>query len=202
MALGDPDDVLRSLRRYVAQMLGSPPWSVRIQRTRVADDQRPVAVVEESAPLLTPFARAATITQGDVQKSQAYSIVCYPVLEADASESRQEAGRVRSLLDAGFSRGLVTDDTPPKNIGAPFAFPIYDFAGVPVVGPAAARKGPDTPYQHALIDRAFNVRAIQDPEDELRFTVVATVTASWWQPGRVRPPAPIAARLPGAPAVQ
>lgn len=185
---GDPEDVLRSLRRYVSLLLGSPPWTVRIQRTRVSDDERPVAIIEESGPLTTPHSRAGTINQGDVQKQQTYTIVCYPALSATAGESREVAGTLRSLLDAGFSRGLVDDSTaPPTNIGAPWRFPLYDFAGVPVTG--IGRRGPSMPYGYANVDD-FNVRPVQDAMDELRFTVLATARVSWWQGGRVPPTGP------------
>lgn len=192
---GDPDDVLRSLRRYVAQTLGSPPWSVRVQRVRVADDERPAAVIEQSSGLTTAHSRAGTRQQGDMQKLQTFTVVCYPTVEETAAESRQEAGRVASLLDAGFSRGLVTDDDPPKMIGAPWRVPVYDFSAVPITGPD--RGGPVEPYSYANVDPTFNVRPIQDPLDELRFTVVATVPLSWWQGGRVPPTAPTAAHLGG-----
>ena len=201
MAGGAPDDVLRSLRRYVWLTLGStdvtPAWTVRVQRTRVADDERPVAVVEESGPLTTPFARA-TITQGDVQKMQSYAVVCYPVIETTAAAAAEGARQVAALLDAGFSRGLVTSDDPPVLIGGPWRLPIYDFAGVPVTGTASERKGPTEPYMHADIDLTFNVRPIQDALDELRFTVVANLRVNWWAGGRIPPAKPKVADYPGS----
>lgn len=192
--MNDPDDVFRSLRRFVAMMLGSPPWTVRLQRTRVEDDQRPVAVLEPGV-LTTPFARR-TIPQGDVQKQQTFTVVAYPVLGTTAPESAETARQVASLLDAGVSRGLVTDDVPPVNIGAPFRVPIWDYAGIPLTGANRAPAG--APYAHADVDQTFNVRPIQDAMDELRFTVVATLRMSWWQGGRAYPPQPVAASMPGA----
>lgn len=189
MAGGEPEDVLRSLRRYVAQTLGSPPWTVRIQRTRVLDDERPIAVVEEGGPLTTPRSRAGMVNQGDVQLMQSYAVMCYPAMASDAADSRYEAGRVRSLLQAGFSRGLVTDDDPPVNIGAPWSVPVYDFDGVPVSG--EGRAGPADSYMYASVDQTFNVRPVQDPLDELRFTVVANLRMTWWAGGRIPPAAPL-----------
>lgn len=193
--MNDPEDVLRSLRRYVAQMLGSPPWTVRLQRTRVADDERPVAIVEESGPLTTPFARARTVNQGDQQKQQSFTVVCYPPLGSQPVDSAETARQVASLLDAGFSRGLVTDDTPPVNIGAPFYFPVYDYAGVPITG--SGRAGPQDFYTFAEVDNTFNVRAIQDAVDEKRYTVVANLRVRWWQAGRIPADAPIAESVTG-----
>lgn len=195
MAGGDPNDVLRSLRRYVGLMLGAPPWTVRAQRTRAVDDQRPVAVVEESTPLSTPRSRAGGWPQGDVQKMQGFAVMLYPAIETDPASAAQAARELAGLLDAGFSRGLVTDDVPPVMIGAPWRLPVYDFAAVPIVGAAADRKGPADPYMHANIDETFNVRAVQDPLDELRFTVVANLRVTWWAGGRIPPAAPIVADI-------
>lgn len=194
--MNDPEDVIRSLRRYVALMLGSPPWSVRAQRTRVADEERPVAVVEGSGPLSTPFARTARVRQGDQQKARPFTVVCYPVVVWEsAAEAAHGARELVTLLDAGFSRGLVTDDVPAVNIGGPFRVPIWDYAGVPIVG--ASRAGPADPYSYANVDPSFNVRDVQDPLDELRFTVVASLRLTWWQGGRVPPAAPVATSVPG-----
>lgn len=206
MAASDPDDVIRSLRRFVWLALGIDPatlkpWTVRTQRTRAADDQRPVAVVEEATPLSTPHSRA-TIPQGDVQKMQGFAVVCYPVLRTSAPESAQEARRVATLIDRAFSCGLVTDDVPPVNIGGPWRLPIYDFRGVPIVGDAATRQGPADPYMHANVDETFSVRAVPDAMDELRFTVVANVRLTWWLGGRIPPAAPIVSDIPPTSLVQ
>lgn len=192
---GDPDDVFRSLRRYVSLTLGSPPWTVRLQRTAVADDERPVAVLEPGV-LTTPFARRA-VNQGDVQKQQTFTVVCYPTLGATAAAAAEIARAVAGQLDAGVSRGLVTDTG--VNIGAPFRLPVYAFGGVPVTG--ASRQGPTVPYMHANVDQSFSVRPIQDAMDELRYTVVATLRVAWWQGGRIPPTAPTATRLIPTPAV-
>lgn len=186
---GDPDDVLRSLRRFAALALGAPPWKVRLQRTRVSDDERPVAVIDPGV-LATPHSRAGTVRQGDVQKQQTFTIVCYPPVATTAAVASEEARKLTYRLDASFSRGLVTDDVPPVNIGAPWRIPVYTFEGVPIEG--ADRAGSPDPYMHANVDETFTVRVVQDPLDELRYTVVATLRMTWWQGGRVRPDAPLA----------
>lgn len=196
MAGGDPDDIYRSLRRYVSLVLRSPPWTVRLHRARVADDERPVAVLEPGL-LGTPQAREGGFDQGDVQKSQTITVMMYPAVQDTASASAELARQITNLMDAGFSRGLVTDDVPPKNIGGPYRLPVYDFAGVPLEG--EDRAGPDDPYMHARVLRAgFTVRAIQDPLDELRYSIAATIPLTWWMGGRIPPTAPIAVGVPGA----
>jgi hypothetical protein len=192
---GDPDDVLRSLRRYVAMILGSPPWTVRLQRVSVSDDERPVAVLEPGA-LTTLFARRA-VNQGDVEKAQTITVVCYPVVGADTPNSAEAARQVAGLLDAGVSRGCV-DATTGAFVGGPWRVPVYAFAGVPLTG--QTRQGPSSPYMHASVAQTFSVRPIQDALDERRYTVTATIPLTWWQGGRVPPPAPRATRglVPGA----
>lgn len=198
MANGASQDIIRSLRRYTSLILGSPPWSVRIGRVRVSDDQRPVAVIDPSGPLTTPFARTGTITQGDVQKGRTLTIMAYPEVAATAQEAEIAAEELAELLTAGFERGLVSDAHPPVNIGGPFRVPIYDFAGVPLTG--AGRAGPSTPYMYAnMSESGFAVRPLQDALDELRFTVAVTVPLTWWRSGRTRPPAPTVTDLPPHP---
>lgn len=183
MSAGDPDDILRSLRRYTSLLLQSPPWTVRVQRVRVDDDERPVAIVQESGPMTVPHSRAGTLQQGDVQYQQALAIACYPVIGESAAASAEAARQVRTLLVAGFTRGLRTDDDPPVNIGGPWRVPIYDFDGVPIQG--AGREGPVDPYAHMNVDDSFNVRPVQDAVDELRYTVMANLRVSWWAAGRI-----------------
>lgn len=196
MAGGDPADIRRSLRRYVAQILGAPPWTVRMQRTRVSDDERPVAIVEQGI-MTTPYARAGMQAdyQGDVQKMAPFTVVCYPELGDTAAVSGETAQQLADLLDAGFGRGLVTDDVPPVYIGGAYRVPIYDFAGVPLTG--ADRAGPTDPYMHANVDEAFSVRPIQDALDELRYTVTCSLRVTWWAGGLITPSAPLATAMPG-----
>lgn len=195
MAGGDPTDVIRSVRRYVWLMLGGSPWTARIGRVRASDDQRPVVIVDASSSLTTLFARA-TIPQGDVQKARTLTVVAYPTLGATAQESTIAAEGLAALLEAGFERGLVTDSTPPQMIGAPWRVPLYDFAGVPVTG--ADRAGGSAPYGYANVtETSFNVRAVQDAMDELRYTVVATVPLTWWRAGRSGPGGPLVTDVPG-----
>lgn len=190
MAGGDPDDIRRSLRRYVALLLNSPPWTVRLQRTRVSDDERPVAIIDPQM-LTTVWSRAGMRSgpSGDQQKAQPFAITCYPVLGDTAAAASEIATTLAHLLDAGFSRGLVTDDVPAVRYGAPWRIPVWDYVGVPVSGPG--RAGPASSYAHASVDQ-FNVRPIQDPLDELRFTVVANLRVTWWAAGLAADAAPLA----------
>lgn len=188
------DDIHRSLRRYVSQALGSPPWRVRVVRQNVTNDDRPVAVVEP-ASTATVVAARATIPQGDVTKAQSYSVMAYPELGDTAAESGQIATQVAQLLLDAFQLGLV--DEEGAFIGAPERLPVYDFAGVAVVGPIEERIGPDEPYGYLWIDD-IAVRPLQDAEDPLRFTVACDLRLSWQSAGRERPAAPMVGSLSGS----
>lgn len=192
---GAPDDILRSLRRYVSLALGSPPWTVRTERQNVADDERPVAVVEPSTPITTPaaHARAGHMNQGDVQKMQGFSVMAYVAIAQTARESRLAAAGAGELLDDAFTVGLV-DAATDAPIGAPFRVPVFDFAGVPVAG--GGRAGPEAPYMYAWVED-LSTRPVQDPIDPVRFTVTCDLRLSWWRGGRIPPAAPIAQQMPG-----
>lgn len=189
------DDIHRSLRRYVAQVLVKP-WVVRMERQPVENDAREVCVVEPASGLTTGRHRVS-IPQGNVEKLQAFSAMAYPAMMSTARESRHEAQRIATLLDQAFTLGLVEphEEGPPTNIGAPFRVPVYDYADVPVSG--KERAGPADPYGYAWVDPGLSVRTIQDPLDYLRFTVACDLRLSWEQGGRIPPSAPVAAGMSG-----
>lgn len=192
------DDQQRSIRRFVMNAFGSPPWRVRVGRARVADEDRPVAVIESVAPAVTLQART-TIPQGDVQRQQTIAVSLYPTMVDDAGEplSEQAAGQAAASAAERLSNallfGLVFDDGTV--LSAPLRIPVYDFSGVPLTGPT--RAGPDEPYGWLDVEDA-PVRALVDPDDVRRWTVTGTLRVSWWQSGRIRPPAPTASTMPGA----
>lgn len=192
-SLGDQQ---RSIRRFLANALGSPPWTVRVGRARVADDDRPVAVVELAAPAVTLQARS-TIPQGDVQRQQTFALALYPPLdgvEGPLSEpaASQQAASVAELLSDAITIGLVFDDG--ALLSPPLQVPVYDFADVRLTGPT--RAGPDEPYGWLQVDD-YPVRPIVDPDDPRRWTVMCDLRVSWWQGGRIGTPAPAAGSMPG-----
>lgn len=190
----DADDIHRSLRRYFAAVL-APPWIVRTERQPVEDDKRRVCVVEPSSGVTTGKHRVS-IPQGGVEKIQSYAAMAYPLLGETARESRAEAQSIASLLDQAITIGLVEpqESGPDKNIGGPFRIPVYDYEGVPVVGPD--RGGPADPYGYVWVND-LNVRPIQDTLDYLRFTVTCSMRLSWEQGGRIVAAAPLATAMPG-----
>jgi hypothetical protein len=178
-----PEDVHRSVRRWLSMVLEGPPWRVLTERRVIADDARPQAVVEPSSPLVTTFARAA-IPQGEVAKMRSFAVQAYPTIGASAQESRLEATRVEGVLDDAVTHGLVNPlpDDVFEDIGGPFRIPVWDYAGVPVKG--SGRAGPAQPYGMLRVqDHSF--QSIQDTLDEVRFTVTGTLRLTWDAAGRV-----------------
>jgi hypothetical protein len=171
------DDRHRSLRRFVMNALGSPPWVVRTERQPVQDDERPVAVVEVTSPVATTQARA-TLPQGDVRRTQTFTLTLYPVIEATAAESRQLAAQTAELLLQALGAGM--SDDAGGVLSYPERIPVYDFQAVPVKG--ALRAGPADPYGHLTVED-YPVRPIQDPDDPLRWTVACDLRVSFWQAG-------------------
>lgn len=191
------DDRHRSMRRFLMNAVGSPPWLVRTERIPVPDEQRPVAVVEVAAPAITTRWRTS-IPQGNVEKAQTFSLTLYPAMVDDegapltAAAARLGAHEAAELLDAALTFGLAFDDgsvlSPPRMIA------IYDFEGVPVEGPG--RAGAVEPYGWLTVDDA-PVSVIPDPDDHLRWTVACDVRVSWSQPGRVGEADPLVGSMPG-----
>jgi hypothetical protein len=191
------DDRQRSIRRFVMNAMGAPPWRVRVAREPIADEQRPVAVVEPAAAAGTTRWHTS-IPQGDVEKVQTFVLTLYPEM-VDEQGDALTAGAARLVvaqwaerLDAAITVGLVNDDG--SRLSAPRMLPVYDFAGVPAEG--AMRAGAPTPYGWMWVDDA-PVQMIPDPDDHLRWTIVCDLRVSWSQAGRLVPPAPIAASMHG-----
>lgn len=177
------DDRHRSLRRFLMNALGSPPWTIRTERQPVADDDRPVAVVEPATPVVTLRSRTS-IPQGPIERQQTFGVVLYPALGTTAADSRLLAAAAAEALDRAIMVGLVEDDG--SLLTAPEMLPVYDFDGVAVKG--STRAGAAEPYGW-LMAEDYPVRPLQDPEDPLRWTVTCDLRVSWEQPGRERPAA-------------
>lgn len=192
------DDRHRSIRRFVSNAMGSPPWRVRTERRPIPDEERPVAVVEPGSPAGTTRWRTS-VPQGDVERVQTFSLMLYPEMVDDAGDplsapgSRLAVARWAERLDSAIVVGLVHDDG--SLLSAPRMIPVYDFAGALLAG--AARAGGGTPYGWLMVEDA-PVQMVPDPDDHLRWTIACDLRVSWSQAGRLRRPAPIVGSMPGA----
>lgn len=106
------DDRHRSMRRFLMNALGSPPWRLRTERQPVKAEERPVGVVEPAGPVATTRART-TVPQGDVDKTQTFSIMLYPETGDTAADSRLIASEVGQRLDDAITGGLI--EPPPAD---------------------------------------------------------------------------------------
>lgn len=185
------DDILRSVRRYLAMTLEAPPWTLRVERREVKDEERPVGVVVAGA-LSTSKARTSLI-QGDVTEVMPVTITLYPAV-ADATADgiragRLEASKLKSHLNELINTGLTVEaqvEERTVQFAGPFRMPLWDYEGVPLTG--EERAGPDDPHAVMWVDEASaNVQAIQDLEDATRWTVVANFRVSIERPGRTAP---------------
>lgn len=178
------DDRHRSIRDFVALVLGAPPWRVRTERQPVPDDQRPAAVVEETGPATQgrlPARRSSP--QGMVDRQGSYTLTAYPVLGETGADARLEAQTIATAIEQAILLGLVDDDGTAWS--GPEMIPVFDYAGVPVKGPD--RAGPESGYGWLAIED-YPVRAIVDPDDFTRYTVVCEMRVSWQQAGRAAAP--------------
>lgn len=180
-AIYDPDDVVRSFRRLVFAMVGAP-WSLSLERREVKDEARPAGLVEIGQTRASS-ARSA-IPQGPVVYAAPVTVTLYPSLA-----SPREAGRTARILAHGLHQLIaVGADGPVFEDGRPAAgperVPLYDFSPVPLTGSAEQREGPEFPHDVLWVED-YGARALQDPMDPQRWSVVLDARVSWEAPGRV-----------------
>lgn len=194
-----PDDAVRSIRRYLSMTLASPPWTLRVERREVKNEERPVGVVTDGP--LVPLRSRSTLIQGQVEEGLPITISLYPEVvdpkaKADAfRETRLEASKLKAQLSELINTGLTVTTEPKKgetrHWAGPFRIPLWDYEGVPVTGKEKA--GPEDPHDVLWVDeRSLSVQAIQDPEDPGRWSVIANFRVTIERPGRVPPPDEIA----------
>lgn len=192
-------DIKRSIQRYLAETLDED-WTIRTQRRQVQDEDRPVAVIQTGQESVLRAREART--QGEVESLVPVTITCYPAVptapedeDPDAPfDSVREAEHAATVLVTHLRRlitiGLtVTTDLEgggKRHWAGPFRIPLYDYADVPLTG--KDRGGPEDfePHDVLWVQRdSLQVRPIQDPEDDTRYTVVCEFRVTVEEPGRV-----------------
>lgn len=191
-------DLQRSLRRWLSLALDDDEWTLRDERAEIADDARPAGYVEASTPMTTGFARA-TVPQGDVQRRITMTQTLYPATTGKPEECGRRARDLADLLDRAVQVGLAipagTLEPGPGLIPSPalapgeeawlvtwpLSIPLWDFSAVSDDEP-----GPPAPRAAAEVESVTS-RAIPDPLDDRRWTVVLELRLTWWAPGRDRP---------------
>lgn len=187
-----PDDIVRSFRRTVAEMLGEP-WALDLERKEVLDEARPAGVIEIGREQVR---RARTsIPQGEVELFAPVTLTLYPELAEPRQAgrtARQLAGRLHDLMKFGADGPVFENGRPASG---PERLPLYDYADVLLIGTAQQRSGPQFPHDVLWVED-YGAGPVQDPLDPERWTVVLEARLSWERPGRVGPDAPIAAPDP------
>lgn len=183
-----PEDVHRSLRRWCTLALDDvtdpgAEWVVELVRREVADQERPVAVVENAGPMIPKRAQRQSIGRlvghGGMDRDlvQPWTLTAYPITEGSARDCALRAERIAAKLFDAVSLGMTVD-------GAPLRIALYEYEGL-----GFTEADPEDPYDYLWVDD-FSGRAIPDSFDDRRFTVVLTLRLSWRAPGRAMPPTP------------
>lgn len=209
-----PDDVQRSIRRYLSQTLTTidpaKRWRLAFLRDQVRDDQRPAGLLEMGIVSGSGTSRVSP-EQGNVIEAAPVTISLWPEMHDDTGAlleprvaeryARALKGQVYDLFRFGLDLPPLPADHlthPGRPRCGPERIPLYDYAQSTTTGTAEQRRGPADPHDWLWADR-YSTRAIQDPEDPRRWTVICELSVSWERPGRVGPVAPVVRELIGTP---
>lgn len=207
-----PDDVQRSVRRYLSQTLPTlnpeKRWRLAFQREQVRDAQRPQGILEMGRVAGSGPSRAGSLQQDLVVEGAPITVTLWPemhdpdgaLLEPRVAErnARMIQGLVYDTFRFGLDLPPLPEDHPThpnRPRCGPERVPLYDYSDSGTVGTAAQRQGPADPHDWLWAD-GYGTRAIQDPEDPRRWSVICELTVTWERPGRIPPPAPIVTGLP------
>ena len=192
----EDSDIKRSLQRYLGETL-EEPWAIRTQRRQVADEDRPVAVIQTGQA--TVLRARESVPQGEVESLVPITITAYPPLPVAPEEEDPEepfdairladlaAEQLKTHLRRLITIGLVVRDKDGRDWAGPFRIPLWDYADVPLTGPD--RGGPEDPHDVLFVQReSLQVRSIQDPEDDLKWSVVCEFRVTVEEPGRIPDP--------------
>lgn len=189
----DPDNIVRSVRRYVTDMLG-PPWAIDLEREELADADRPGGVIEVGAEQVRFIRRS--VPQGNVQAFMPVTLTLYPSL-AEPREAGRTARHLSNalarLIAVGASELLQVNGRPGAG---PEVLPLYDYSDVPLHGTIAQRRGPARPFT-VMWAEDYSTRPLQDPQDPQRWSVILEMRVSYEYAGRATPDGPIVERMPG-----
>lgn len=157
-------DALRSLKRYIALCLGED-WEVRLA-VEQGTFSRPGAQVLAATPQQISGPKYV------MDIIQTFSVHAFPRSGSTVQESLLLAAEAEDLLVEGLRIGV--------DEGKPARVPLYDYDGVAFNESSTTRNYPD--YARVL---DFSVNRIQNPSDELLFTVTAEVRLGWRRNGLV-----------------
>ena len=185
------EDAWRSLKRLAAMALPEP-WQIRLEAAQYSEEERPLVIIDTVGPMARTGVQP-TIPGRQHVVTQTFLLTAYPAVLGDAREARAAAVRALRTLDEMVTIGLV-DDTG-KSVGGPLRLPLWDYAGVPLTGPA--RGNPNGQWKQMMWAESYEGIVLPDPQDDHRYTIPYTLRVSWDAVPRVRPPAPTLEEIEG-----
>ena len=158
----DPIDVLRSVKRHMALVLGSD-WEVRL------DDEMevvPFCFVSRTTPVTetSPTQHLSTFSMG-------VRAVCYLGPKASEEEALIALGAVERTVLRGLKRGEVGG-------GRNLRIPLYDYSAVGMDAAATVDERINDDWVRLT---ALSLNTLADPEDRRSQSLIVTFTAGWRQ---------------------
>jgi hypothetical protein len=179
-----PQDALRSLKRYVA--LTFPDFEVRMSSEK-GTFARPSATV-----LMVPSMQLVSESWVTSRLQATFNVTVYPLQGPSPEASQAAALAVVDALWNAFSG-------PGVALGHPYRVPLYDYDGVPVSGPGAFADESARHYADYLkVEGPPEVTPVQNPDDELLWSVAANIRMSWLRPSLRPTDAPLVADVPSS----
>jgi hypothetical protein len=155
-------DALRSLARYCGEAFGED-WNVDLWSAQ-GTFTRPAIAVRTTGPTLLGGPRHT------VDLTQPVALYVYPPNCGTGEATFAAAAAADDLLFTAFRVGI--------GAGRPMRVPLYDYAGVGLDEPSAARAYPD--FLRVL---DFSIDRQQSPDDENLWTLIAEMRVGWRRMG-------------------
>ena len=184
------EDAIRSVRRYVAAALGSPPWRVMLAAEE-GRFRRPYAVVTNPTGRRTERGGAADTEL----KSMPVVIHLFPPAVDDAgdpfraSEAKLVAERAAHMVEHAISVGIEDPDPSTSVRGFRLLIPLWDYrdatgAWLPLEGPGSTATL-RTPRDYLRVEDAWTVEVQPEQSEDQLYVVVVNLRVQWYRGTRL-----------------
>lgn len=164
-------DVIKSVQRYAALMLGAP-WDIRVTLEN-ATPERPYALVTQNGPSMT----IGSYGEHSLRKQLAATVHLYPAEGRSRAEVEQVAAELEEVLFAGLRAGVLVQPPVVRRGGV---IPLWDFVNDTTGEDNPPRNAPDV----ATIT-SWATRSIPDDVNPRLMTVAADMRLAWFRAGAV-----------------
>lgn len=159
-------DALRSVNRHVAMAFGDA-WEVRLSQQK-GDFYRPFVRVTQM-PTLTMNAESAV----NIRLTSAYQVVAFPSSQSTVDDSQANALAAVDTMYQAFTG-------PGVGKGRVYRVPLYDYTGIPYVGPEAFATENDRVYcDYLKVEGPPDITLNQDDDDDYLWSIAANIRMSW-----------------------